>query len=182
MFTLFDLLKLLCIFFFGMNGAANGAHFGIPMAIIGGLIGIAIGWAIGGLPYAFARFLLVRKNDKTTTEKLRENFFDPVGFYTGFDTLAELMKRGENLEKETGFVIDKLTSDTQIHRKVAWDCLRLIKPELAEKLQGYQPNQPPDECREIVAKVINAGDFDGNQDKNSPECPPLSRVNRLQDS
>jgi len=158
MFTLFDLLKVISMLFLGGSVAGMGASHGAIWAIIGGIAGAAVGWIIGNLPEIIIMTLLLKKDRKAATEELRKRFCDHKGFFTGFLILAELMKREENIERETEIVIARMTSDVQIHRKVAWDCLRLIKPELAKAFPHYDPNLPLAQCRETVRQILERMD------------------------
>ena len=155
MFTLFDALKLISVLFFTQWGASIGLSYSLIWGGVGGVAGAAVGLILGNAPFVIAMVFLSRKNDKTTTEELRENFADSTGFFTGFSLLAELMKREEDIERETEIVITRMTSDIQIHRKVAWDCLRLIKPEMADRFPDYDPNLSLEQSQEKLGQILD---------------------------
>jgi hypothetical protein len=143
--TIFDVFQLTCTFGGMTLGFLMGhRHFGLAGGIVGVVVGMAVGVFVGRLPLALSLWWLKRDLKQSSIAGLKSKL--DRQFYLSHLIIAELVVRGEPVESFKSYVLALLHSDAADKRNFGWNNLRIWFPELAEKMEGFKPSNPTEEC------------------------------------
>lgn len=166
MITFYDLiaiiLPLVGIMFGVMFIKDFGIWWGIIIMIAGGLIGR---W-LGRLPTRLLIRNERRKMAHLTVDELRQHLYKPLfsGGYTSNFLLLELRARGEDITEHIDLILNMLKDKSNLCRTLGYTALLSAYPHLANKMSGYNPSMPVEDCKTKVtelrkiAKQITSGD------------------------
>ena len=133
-------------------GAVLGfSHFGSAGAVLGGIIGLFLGYIVGRIPLGIASMLLGRNLNKTSTEQLKSRIQDE--FYITHILIAELAKRGENVEQFFPHVIELLRSSEKDKVRHGIQNLQIWFPRMANSVTRYDFSTNAEEFRAAVNEL-----------------------------
>jgi hypothetical protein len=175
MFTLFDFLKWIAI----IAGGSFGTHYGIAWSggnIAGGIAGLLVGMAggllIGCLPLAAGLFYMHSRLKRTSSEALRKSLRQQ--YFISHILIEHLMKRGEDVSNEIPLFLDWMRSESNEQRKFGWVALKLVSPQMASKIDRFNPDDATEKCLELVNRIDPESSMtavEGNAPKNL--CRPV---------
>ena len=94
--------------------------------------------------------------EKMSNEQLRAYLNNGNWHFIHVIYLLQLAVRGEDTSDEKRRVLQLLESEDEDKRIHALDAIRLVYPDLVEKLGDYEPREPLDICHAKVSKITNA--------------------------
>lgn len=145
--TIFHLFNWLGLIIGGNVGGTLGwKYFGITGAVIGGLLGLYLGGVIGLLPERLAMRAFFKDLENSSTERLWEIVAEPEWNFRQSMALLQLAGRGEDVFAKLEQILTMLESGEPLERVYAWDALRLVFPDEANKLEGYNPQESSVDC------------------------------------
>ncbi len=151
MITVFDLILWVAIGTGGYLAFVVGSkHFGLAGGIVGAAAGALAGYLLGRLPFLIVwRSLGIRRR---STEELK-SVFQRDQFFIFHLALAELMSRGVDVSGEKPRVLDLLLSTASDRRRFGWGSLQIAFPDLAARIQGFNPQNPSSDHLETIRKL-----------------------------
>jgi hypothetical protein len=151
MITLFDMLLVMVALAGGGAGAAYGyAGHGYAGGLVGGIIGLLAGAVLGRLPWLSTWYFT--RPQRYSTQELRALVRGPDWPYAHL-ALAELARRGEDIDQERTIARGLLLSSDPIARRHGHAILLAFYPALAEELGAYDPSKRTDEATNRVAAL-----------------------------
>lgn len=160
-FTVFHLLYIVVIIGGGMIGANSGFElFGYPGGAVGCVLGAALGYLVA---YAFDRLLdllLQRGVRRKSTPALRAKLVDDdiPGTYVSGLIISVLLERGEPVESFRDYIFRQLHSEDVTWRIAGMYNLSICYPDLAAKLEGFNPFQPTKQDLERLSEIESMSD------------------------
>jgi hypothetical protein len=134
-------------------GMAGGTKlYGVAGGIAGTLIGGCAGFVVGGVPKLLVLRWLSGRLTLVSTDELRA-FLRCVDCPIPNVVLLELKRRGEDIHREFGVILDMLSSEEVSRRGRGWAALNSAFPELARHVGEYYPGDSAAECRSKTGKL-----------------------------
>lgn len=149
MFTLFDLFRLLGPLFGLTVGFDAGHHFGTVGCLVGAIAGGYLGLLAGRFPLQLSDWFAFRLLRKESTPQLWSDLKDESYLMPNY-VLLELKRRGEPMAEALNLVLSMLTSDDRPRRLRGFAAFLSGFPELAGRMNRYNPDAPDAERREAV--------------------------------
>jgi hypothetical protein len=154
MITVFDLIAIILPIAGIMFGAGIVKEYGIgwgTMAIItGGLIGR---W-LGKLPTILMVKHIRKRLAKLSVDEIQERLYN---FWFSDSTpnflLLELRARGEDISQHLDCVLNMLGSESNLRRTFGYAALLSAYPNVANKMRGYNPSKPVEDCKQKVNEL-----------------------------
>ena len=163
-FTLFGIFQMIGSVIAAEGGFMVGrSQSGLTVGIIYGVIGVAAGYVLGTVPlwltWYSSDYLGIRKAKTEMLHAKIKNVLKRGYYFKTASWIAELVLRGEPVESFWPDVLSLLQSegrrDSYGERYYGWENLNIWFPGIAQRIEGFDPNGPPELRQEYVAKVEN---------------------------
>ena len=155
MITIFHLFV-----FFGMvAGCVFGIRFGTrligwPSGVIGAVLGACAGFVVGKLPLALGLALLRFQLERSSVADLKLRL--QTEYFISHLIIAHLVVRGEPVDYFRDYVFSLLHSDIADKRRFGWHNLNIWFPELAKRIEDFNPVAPTADCRKKLESIEDA--------------------------
>lgn len=155
MFTCFHLIQLIAPLFGAIIlGGYGWDNFGIVGCAIGIPSGLVLGGLVGRLPLYIAFKFLALRMGRMSDDELISELRDPTCLTPNVH-LLELNRRGYDIRGELPSIHSLLASESVDRRTSGWAALTSAFPDLIEKVPGYSPTAPADDCGQRCTPLLS---------------------------
>jgi hypothetical protein len=140
---------------FAIGMAAGAKLFGVAGGAAGALIGGYAGFVAGQLPELLVLRWLASNLSRASADELRSLLRDPSCQIQNV-LLLELQRRGEDIDRELGLILELLVSEDVSQRGHGLAALSSAFPDLARQIGDYRLGDSTAECRRKTCKLREA--------------------------